>query len=56
MFVDLIFLVAGISALVYSADRLVSVSSDIATKSGISLVVVAAVIVCFVTIMHEMAV
>ncbi len=56
MLVDLIFLVAGISILVYSADLLVDVTSSIATKSGVSLVVVAAVVVGFGTSLPEMAV
>ncbi len=56
MLIDLILLVAGISILIYSADLLVEVTSSVATKSGVSLVVVAAVVVGFGTSMPEMAV
>jgi len=56
MFIDLLFVIAGIVALVKSADFLVESSSDLATKLGVSAVVVGAIIVGFGTSMPEMAV
>ena len=47
MFIDLLFVIAGIVALVKSADFLVESSSNLATKLGVSAVVVGAIIVGF---------
>ena len=56
MLVDLLFVILGIVVLVKSADLLVDSSSDLATKLGVSAVVVGAIIVGFGTSMPEMAV
>ena len=56
MFFDLLFVILGIVALVKSADFLVESSSNLATKLGVSAVVVGAIIVGFGTSMPEMAV
>jgi len=56
MLIDLAFVIVGIVVLVKSADFLVESSSDLATKLGISAVVVGAIIVGFGTSMPEMAV
>ena len=56
MFIDLLFVILGIVALIKSADFLVESSSDLATKLGVSAVVVGAIIVGFGTSMPEMAV
>lgn len=56
MLIDLLFVILGIVVLVKSADFLVESSSDLATKLGVSAVVVGAIIVGFGTSMPEMAV
>ena len=56
MIIDLLFVILGIGVLVKSADFLVESSSHLATKLGVSAVVVGAVIVGFGTSMPEMAV
>ena len=56
MIIDLVFVILGIAVLVKSADLLVESSSDLATKLGVSAVVVGAIIVGFGTSMPEMAV
>ena len=56
MLIDLLFVTLGIVVLVKSADFLVESSSDLATKLGVSAVVVGAIIVGFGTSMPEMAV
>ena len=56
MIIDLLFVILGIAVLVKSADFLVESSSDLATKLGVSAVVVGAIIVGFGTSMPEMAV
>ena len=56
MLIDLLFVILGIAVLVKSADLLVESSSDLATKLGVSAVVVGAIIVGFGTSMPEMAV
>ena len=56
MLIDLLFVILGIVVLVKSADFLVETSSDLATKLGVSAVVVGAIIVGFGTSMPEMAV
>ena len=56
MLLNIIFLIAGIAVLGYSADLLVEASSRLARQLGVSIVVVGAVIVGFGTSMPEMAV
>ena len=56
MFINLLFVSLGIVVLVKSADLLVESSSELATRLGISAVVVGAIVVGFGTSMPEMAV
>ena len=56
MFINLLFVLLGIVVLVKSADLLVESSSELATRLGISAVVVGAIVVGFGTSMPEMAV
>ena len=56
MLINLLFVLLGIVVLVKSADLLVESSSELATRLGISAVVVGAIVVGFGTSMPEMAV
>ena len=56
MVVDIVFVVAGAIALMIAADRLVSASSELASRVGISPVLVGAVVIGFGSSLPEMLV
>lgn len=56
MIVDILLLLGGIAVVVFSADRMVLSSADLAARAGISPVIVGAVIIGFGTSLPEMTV